>query len=78
MMLHLAGVHAHYGHIHALHGVDVSVQVGEVVSITDGPFKGFDGSVSEIDPVKGKVKVLVSMFGRDTSVELDALQVNKV
>jgi len=51
---------------------------GEVVSITDGPFKGFDGSISEIDPVKGKIKVMVSMFGRDTPVELDALQVKKV
>lgn len=51
---------------------------GEVVSITDGPFKGFDGSISEIDTQKGKVKVMVSMFGRDTSVELDALQVTKV
>lgn len=51
---------------------------GEVISITDGPFKGFDGSISEIDNQKGKVKVMVSMFGRDTSVELDALQVKKV
>jgi transcription termination/antitermination protein NusG len=51
---------------------------GEVVSIVDGPFKGFDGSVSEIDTQKGKLKVMVSMFGRDTPVELDALQVKKV
>ncbi len=51
---------------------------GEVVSIIDGPFKGFDGSVSEIDSTKGKLKVMVSMFGRDTPVELDALQVTKV
>lgn len=51
---------------------------GEVVSITDGPFKGFDGSIAEIDAVKGKIKVMVSMFGRDTPVELDALQVKKV
>ncbi len=58
------------------HFIDFSE--GEVVSITDGPFKGFDGSISEIDNQKGKVKVMVSMFGRDTSVELDALQVKKV
>lgn len=58
------------------HHIDFSD--GEVVSITDGPFKGFDGSISEIDTQKGKVKVMVSMFGRDTSVELDALQVKKV
>lgn len=58
------------------HFIDFSE--GEVVNITDGPFKGFDGSISEIDSQKGKVKVMVSMFGRDTSVELDALQVKKV
>lgn len=50
----------------------------EVVSIVDGPFKGFDGTISEIDTQKGKIKVLVSMFGRETPVELDALQVKKV
>ena len=58
------------------HQIDLSE--GEVVSIVEGPFKGFDGSVAEIDAVKGKIKVMVSMFGRDTSVELDALQVKKV
>ncbi len=58
------------------HFIDFSE--GEVVSITDGPFKGFDGAIAEIDSQKGKVKVMVSMFGRDTSVELDALQVKKV
>lgn len=58
------------------HQIDLSV--GEVVNITDGPFKGFDGAVSEIDNTKGKIRVMVSMFGRDTPVELDALQVNKV
>lgn len=51
---------------------------GEVVSITDGPFKGFDGSISEIDAQKGKLKVLVNMFGRETPVELDSLQVKRV
>ena len=51
---------------------------GEVVNIVDGPFKGFEGAVSEIDAVKGKLKVMVSMFGRDTPVELGALQVKKV
>ena len=58
------------------HQIDFSE--GEVVSITDGPFKGFDGAISEIDTQKGKIKVMVSMFGRDTPVELDALQVKKV
>lgn len=58
------------------HHIDFSI--GEVVNIIDGPFKGFDGAVNEIDNQKGKLKVLVSMFGRETPVELDALQVKKV
>jgi transcriptional antiterminator NusG len=58
------------------HKIDYSI--GEVVNITDGPFKGFDGSINEIDPQKGKLKVLVSMFGRETPVELDSLQVKRV
>ena len=56
----------------------INYEVGEVVSIKDGPFKGFEGAISEIDAQKGKLKVMVSMFGRDTSVELDALQVEKL
>lgn len=56
----------------------IDLNVGEVVNIVDGPFKGFDGSISEIDQTKGKLKVLVSMFGRETPVELDSLQVKKV
>lgn len=56
----------------------INFREGEVVNITDGPFKGFEGAISEIDSVKGKLKVMVSMFGRDTPVELDALQVEKV
>ncbi|HET6622431.1 MAG TPA: transcription termination/antitermination protein NusG [Candidatus Saccharimonadales bacterium] len=56
----------------------INFSEGEVVNIVDGPFKGFDGSISEIDTQKGKIKVMVSMFGRETPVELDALQVKKV
>lgn len=56
----------------------IDFSVGELVNITDGPFKGFDGTVNEIDEQKGKIKVLVSMFGRETPVELDSLQVNKL
>jgi len=56
----------------------IDFKIGEVVNITDGPFKGFDGSVSEVDAVKGKLKVLVNMFGRETPVELDSLQVKRV
>jgi transcription termination/antitermination protein NusG len=56
----------------------IDFNVGEVVNIVDGPFKGFDGSISEIDQDKGKLKVLVNMFGRETPVELDSLQVKRV
>ncbi len=56
----------------------IDFKVGEVVNITDGPFKGFDGSINEIDATKGKLKVLVNMFGRETPVELDSLQVKRV
>ncbi len=56
----------------------INVEEGDAVKITDGPFKDFDGKVSEVDKEKGKVKVLVNMFGRDTSVELDSLQIKKL
>lgn len=56
----------------------IDFKLGEVVNIIDGPFKGFDGAINEVDPVKGKLKVLVNMFGRETPVELDSLQVKKV
>jgi len=58
------------------HKIDVAPE--DPVSIIDGPFKGFEGKVSEVDDTRGKIKVLVSMFGRETPVELDALQVRKV
>ena len=50
----------------------------ENVKIVDGPFKDLEGKVSEVDDSRGKVKVLVSMFGRETPVELDFLQVSKI
>ncbi len=56
----------------------VNYEINEVVSIVDGPFKGFEGTISEIDTQKGKLKVMVSMFGRETPVELDALQVKQL
>ncbi|MBT5808479.1 transcription termination/antitermination protein NusG [Candidatus Uhrbacteria bacterium] len=56
----------------------LDVEKGSPVQITDGPFKGQEGKVSEIDPERGKIKVLVSVFGRETPVELDFLQVKKV
>lgn len=60
----------------AKHKIDFSV--GEPVIVTDGPFKDLEGKIGEIDEAKGKVKVLVSMFGRETPVELDFLQVRKI
>jgi len=56
----------------------IDVRVDDPVKITDGPFKNFEGKVSAVDEGRGKVKVLVSMFGRETPVELDALQVKKL
>jgi len=56
----------------------IDVEVNEPVRISDGPFKGFEGKVSQIDEARGKIKVLVSMFGRETPVELDFLQVKKI
>ncbi len=56
----------------------MNFKVGEVVNIVDGPFKDTDGTINEVDETKGKLKVLVNMFGRETPVELDSLQVKKV
>lgn len=57
---------------------NVDLSIGDLVKIIDGPFKDYDGKVSEVDEEKGKVKVLVPVFGRDTAVELDSLQVKKI
>ncbi len=56
----------------------IDVETGSAVSIADGPFKGFEGKVAEIDEARGKIKVLVNMFGRETPIELDFLQVKKI
>jgi transcriptional antiterminator NusG len=56
----------------------IDLQAGDLVKITDGPFKDYDGKISEVNEEKGSVKVLVPIFGRDTAVELDSLQVKKV
>lgn len=57
---------------------EIGVEKGDSVKIVDGPFKDFDGKVSEIDRERGKIKILVNMFGRDTPVELDSLQIQKL
>jgi len=56
----------------------IDVEPGSPVNIIDGPFKNFEGKVDKIDEARGKVKVLVSMFGRETPVELDFSKVKKV
>lgn len=58
------------------HKVDLAPD--DIVIITDGPFKELEGKVGEVDEASGRVKVLVSMFGRETPVELDFLQVKKI
>ncbi len=59
-------------------GFKVDFRIGELVRIIDGPFKESDGKIAEIDESKGRVKVLVPIFGRDTAVEIDALQIQKI
>ena len=56
----------------------IDVRANDLVRIMDGPFKDYEGKVSEIDDEKGKVKVLVSIFGRETPLELDFLQIKKI
>ena len=56
----------------------IDFKKGDAVKIIDGPFKDSDGKVSGIDKEKGKVKVLINMFGRDTPLELESLQIKKI
>ncbi|HZJ41771.1 MAG TPA: transcription termination/antitermination protein NusG [Patescibacteria group bacterium] len=55
----------------------IDVEIGSPVKINEGPFKNMEGKVTSIDEAKGKVKVSVSLFGRETPVELDFLQIKK-
>jgi transcriptional antiterminator NusG len=57
---------------------ELEVLEGEVVIVNEGPFKDFEGKVENVDKVRGKLNVLVNMFGRETPVELDFLQVRKI
>lgn len=56
----------------------IDIEIGEIVRIADGPFKDLEGKVNDVDRERGKIKVLVSMFGRETPVELDFLQIKKL
>lgn len=58
--------------------VKIDLEVGETVRITDGPFEGFVGVVKEISSERGKVKVLLNVFGRETPVEIDFMQLEKM
>ena len=58
------------------HKIDLNID--DAVTIVDGPFKELEGKIGEIDEERGKVKVMVSMFGRETPVELDFLQVKRI
>ncbi|MEK7652629.1 MAG: transcription termination/antitermination protein NusG [Patescibacteria group bacterium] len=57
---------------------NIDLQTGDTVVIVDGPFKDLEGKIGEIDRNKGKIKVLIPMFGRETPVELDFLQVKRI
>lgn len=56
----------------------IDLMVGDLVAVTEGPFKDLEGKVEEVDEDRGKIRVNVSMFGRETPVELDFLQVKKM
>ncbi len=56
----------------------IDISINDPVKIIDGPFKNFEGKISAVDEERGKVKVLISIFGRETPAELDFLQVKKV
>ncbi|MDP4163494.1 MAG: transcription termination/antitermination protein NusG [Bacillota bacterium] len=58
--------------------IDVDFEIGETVRVKEGPFANFTGSIEEMDKDKSKLKVLVNMFGRDTPVELDFTQIDKL
>lgn len=58
--------------------IDIDFELGETVKVKEGPFANFTGSIEEIDKDKAKLKVLVNMFGRDTPVELDFSQIDKL
>lgn len=58
--------------------IEVDFEIGEIIKIISGPFRGYSGPISEIQAEKGKLKSLISIFGRETPVELDFNQVEKV
>jgi transcription termination/antitermination protein NusG len=70
-----------FGHISSSRELDVPAMkfdVGDKIKVVDGPFTDFTGSIEELNPLKSKVKVTVSIFGRPTPVELNVLQIEKL
>lgn len=61
----------------AEHKIEIPFNVGDAVKVIDGPFRDFSGTISDINPERGKIKVMVSIFGRLTPVEVDFLQVKE-
>lgn len=57
---------------------DIDFEIGETVQVKEGPFANFTGTIEDIDKDKAKIRVLVNMFGRDTPVELDFSQIEKM
>ena len=57
---------------------EVDLEIGEVIQVLEGPFADFQGKIEEIDEAKQKVKVAVDMFGRETKMELDFVQIKKI
>ncbi len=57
---------------------EFAIKVADPVMVTDGPFKNFEGKVESIDNLRGKLKVMVNMFGRETPVEIDFVQVKAI
>ena len=56
----------------------IDISIHSPIKITDGPFKGFEGEVASVDEARGRVRVMVSVFNRETPVELDFLQIKKL
>jgi transcriptional antiterminator NusG len=71
-------IRGHMNHGKAKKSAEVPFRVGDAVKVIDGPFSDFSGVVNEVNVERGKLKVMVSIFGRSTPVELDFLQVKNL
>ena len=62
---------------HKAKEINVDFEVGDGIKVVDGPFRGYTGEISEINPMKGNIKANIKIFGRETPVELDFEQVEQ-